>query len=808
MSSIDANDELNESSGSDNEYNCSSLTLDHSPVVKDPFYHPVFNKNAIPFVPLANYKDQSSTSSIIPPMAATSGLSVSNKRQISSGPYNIQFSNLPSSITLQNLSELIDSIIETNFDPQTFIYNYEIINFTRSNELEKSSTKSPDIEKLQANEVDSTYEADNEQLSTTAIVQVYDWTFCSRLIDLFNGYEWQGKTLDVNFITSSSNDSHSSSISSLPSAGSSANSSISNLMAVPPPNPYNNSYFPSHAPQNPPYLTPIMPPQYDYGFGNNPSQPLIPGQMYPLPPIGTYANHTPRQFLFRRSSSAKSFDSMRRSSRNNSIASARNSSSFSSLSSSSFSNSSSMNQKQPVPPFIMNMVANNRLRSSLDSSPSDSPVSESPIESQNQFRPNDLEYINSEEFDLKSSLPQEVIEEEIIHNEVEEIGDEGGPKLENELVESSSSIDSMHSEDYYILTRNDEDTDFIKVNPKRLFVGNVPYSSTWASLRNFFVTKAKELDPESNIIILRVEIPMQPAQNIGGDDNPYDIIQSGLITKSRGFAIVTTGNKESSQKLIELFDNMQFEGRSLTVRYDKFPEFNNYLIQQIYNHTPYSQNIQKTTILPRQNQIPNHQNTFPYNAKNYGNISRNNSYSGQGPSIISNLAFERNSLQQKYYYASNINQLGNTNTTTSSVGTVNNPMGGMVPTPNAGNYFVYPYYYGPQPLQNLAPLNMPQPNLQTNLPGGANYQGYMTKQQVPTIYSTSAPHSFNIMYRSGSNKLQSQNQSQNQNQNRESSSSISLERPGDAHKIQEGELNDEDKARELANSLNKVNLNE
>lgn len=147
-----------------------------------------------------------------------------------------------------------------------------------------------------------------------------------------------------------------------------------------------------------------------------------------------------------------------------------------------------------------------------------------------------------------------------------------------------------------------EEEDY-KVNTRKLFIGNVPFSSNWMSLKKFLVTKSNEIEPGNDLQILRVEIPMQTTEGMYGMD------QFSMTSKSRGFAIVTTGNKETSSKLIEMFDTVEFEGRPLTVRFDRFPEFSNY-------------NIQST------------KPGFGYH----------------GPSMLNYLAFERNLYQQKMYY--------------------------------------------------------------------------------------------------------------------------------------------------------------
>ena len=106
-------------------------------------------------------------------------------------------------------------------------------------------------------------------------------------------------------------------------------------------------------------------------------------------------------------------------------------------------------------------------------------------------------------------------------------------------------------------------------------------------MKNFLITKSLELEPDNNISIHRVEIPTQQILR----HDPYFLYHQHrgqmvggptFINKSRGFAIVRTGDRESSEKLIQMFDNVEFEGRLLTVRFDRYPDFNNYTVQQMY----------------------------------------------------------------------------------------------------------------------------------------------------------------------------------------------------------------------------------
>lgn len=252
-----------------------------------------------------------------------------------------------------------------------------------------------------------------------------------------------------------------------------------------------------------------------------------------------------------------------------------------------------------------------------------------------------------------------------------------------------------------ILIENEEGEP-IKVNPCRLFVGNIPFSSTWPSLRNFLINKCEEFEPGNDIEIVRVEIPMQSLNNVNANNkelfnnislqnlnrinnfqmgskppSPNDHKDDNIVTLrglSRGFAIVTTGNQQSSEKVIKYFDNIEFEGRSLTVRYDKFPDFNNYEIQQLYPNTN-GPNSQFKMNLPRNNSDPTAVNRS---------------------SVISNLAFERNLLQQKIYFS-------NFPTTYSQPTTPNSP------------YLPYPPVYYNNPYHNPI-LQYPYPLISPTLP--------------------------------------------------------------------------------------------
>ncbi|QRG36050.1 hypothetical protein FDK38_000377 [Candidozyma auris] len=217
--------------------------------------------------------------------------------------------------------------------------------------------------------------------------------------------------------------------------------------------------------------------------------------------------------------------------------------------------------------------------------------------------------------------------------------------MDNHILEEADEDEAEEG----MMTIEDESGERIEVNPCRLFVGNIPFNSTWPALKSFLISKAEEFEPNNDIEILKVEIPMQQVRDQGdattvgsyyylsllsqqlqsgpggsapqGPPPPHntDLNRGGSRGPSRGFAIVSTANKTSSEKLIKYFNNVEFENRPLTVRYDRFPNFNNYVLQQLYPS------------------------------------GRNSSFScgpKAKPGILTNLAVERNSFQQKYYYGS------------------------------------------------------------------------------------------------------------------------------------------------------------
>ncbi|KAG5422187.1 hypothetical protein I9W82_001282 [Candida metapsilosis] len=322
--------------------------------------------------------------------------------------------------------------------------------------------------------------------------------------------------------------------------------------------------------------------------------------------------------------------------------------------------------------------------------------------------------------------------EPVIEDGKEDEEHDGTNKQQEEPVNAvaeSSSIDDHISDDFIEIPEGEGDNPdrLIKVSPTRLFVGNVPYTSTWASLRRFLIERANEIDPDNNISILRVEIPVSHMSlNEGFFYGQGGIGQPQIVSRSRGFAIVTTKSRASSEKLIKLLNNVEFEGRALTIRYDKFPQFDNYIVQQLHRPPAYSRNV----------------NTFGgpfYNSSSYGQAQGYNQqmppvpfvpqqalYNAQqkfnsthptSSSLLSNLAFERNSLQQKIYYRNTPNSQTPYSTSAPTLQGQPPPPGPtplMQPSnmtalsnpnqnPLASGYYYMPYYYqgSPQSRSNM-----------------------------------------------------------------------------------------------------------
>lgn len=85
------------------------------------------------------------------------------------------------------------------------------------------------------------------------------------------------------------------------------------------------------------------------------------------------------------------------------------------------------------------------------------------------------------------------------------------------------------------------------VNGCFLFVGNIPFSSSYSSLLHFLRRDLSGVE--------RVEL------------------QTNHVGESRGFAIVTVKDEQTAVSLIELYDGTEFEGRKLTIRRDRRPPF-------------------------------------------------------------------------------------------------------------------------------------------------------------------------------------------------------------------------------------------
>ncbi|KAG7192907.1 uncharacterized protein KQ657_001364 [Scheffersomyces spartinae] len=234
---------------------------------------------------------------------------------------------------------------------------------------------------------------------------------------------------------------------------------------------------------------------------------------------------------------------------------------------------------------------------------------------------------------------------------------------------------------------SEEDQRYMLVDPLRVFFGNIPYSTTWKKLKKFITSTVKVIDPDFQLNIVKVEIPLIDANtssfsisknNFMGQFNaintpsssssssattisptlspndtshlfhPYGQSQQtphGEHVKSRGFGIVTTTSQKTSKKLVDIFNNMEFEKRVLTVRFDKFPEFSNHHNSTNYkqHHHIYQQNQ------PHSDHHYHHQQLSGGGHRNSIGSNNKRVYSPNTADYF-NLGYERNKyLQFKFY---------------------------------------------------------------------------------------------------------------------------------------------------------------
>ncbi|RCK58192.1 hypothetical protein Cantr_06209 [Candida viswanathii] len=463
----------------------------------------------------------------------------------------------------------------------------------------------------------------------------------------------------------------------------------------------------------------------NYNFG----QPIPPAENYWKPLLSRNTSASSNHTLSHRSSSLDSRRTFSRTTSKSSVSSLGIPSKRNSQSSSI--SSDPLNSKKPVPSFIMNMIQGN----------------DGPGPDRN--------------YSIEGGLQEEDESEAKEHKQEHTDQEDGNADDEEDFIWVPATEEGEE--------QVEDSNNLIKVNAKRLFIGNVPYSSNWSSLRNFLVNKANEWEPDNNISILRVEIPVQ---QVPRNDSYYMFLANrgfASTPKSRGFAIVTTGDRHSSQKLIDLFNNTDFEGRSLTVRYDKFPEFNNYVMQQMHApggpyHSQQHQHQQQQQShhgmqlpaqpppLPYFQQYPTSpSSTNPRNRQNLPPSAQQASNHSTSPSLISSLAFERNLYQRNFYYAStaaggsgpgaagggagiggniappimaanqNQNQSRHQSPQVQQISGAPIPhllspgINQFIPPPGTGGYFQYPQQQGQQRQQ----IPLPQQPQQGQQPGGA-----------------------------------------------------------------------------------------
>ena len=455
----------------------------------------------------------------------------------------------------------------------------------------------------------------------TAILKVPDLETCNNMISALNNTHWEGKTLKLT-LNIDQNDQ---------------------LLST-------NKHYINNDPSS----------TYSFGQPSSSSSLSSLSESYWKPPLSrnTSASSTPSALsLSRRTSSLDSrrFDS--RSTSKSSISSLGLSSKRSSQSSSISSDPQS--NKKPVPTFIMNMIQDNE---KLTPDRNHSIEEDVPEENENDVHEHQNHHRQHQQQQQQQDQEDddENNDDGIDGNENPQLMDDGG---DDEFIWVHATDDVTDTTNF---PKGENSDNLIKVNARRLFVGNVPYSSNWTSLKNFLINKSNELEPDTNISILRVEIPVHQVPR----SEPYYMFPIGRglasATKSKGFAIVTTGDRHSSEKLIELLNNVEFEGRSLTVRYDKYPEYNNYVMQQMHAHSSgnyhnlsqrnnlhYHDGISLPPNLPYLPQYPTSPSANKHqNQQNMASSLQPVLNYSPSPALLSSLVFERNLYQRNFYYAS------------------------------------------------------------------------------------------------------------------------------------------------------------
>lgn len=101
----------------------------------------------------------------------------------------------------------------------------------------------------------------------------------------------------------------------------------------------------------------------------------------------------------------------------------------------------------------------------------------------------------------------------------------------------------------------------VPIDKQRLFVGNIPFATTWYELKAHLGSCGP---------VTHVEI------------------QTNDVGDSLGFALVTFEDEDTARKAIDLFDGKMFEGRALKVHYDRVPPRKHYNQHHNNHHNNHS----------------------------------------------------------------------------------------------------------------------------------------------------------------------------------------------------------------------------
>ncbi|CAJ2672869.1 unnamed protein product [Trifolium pratense] len=113
--------------------------------------------------------------------------------------------------------------------------------------------------------------------------------------------------------------------------------------------------------------------------------------------------------------------------------------------------------------------------------------------------------------------------------------------LTHKIIEESEDDDDDEEED-----EEEEEDDEDEEQPRRLFVGNLPFSLSSSQLAELF--------GEAGTVV------------------SVEVVYDDMTNRSRGFAFVTMGSAEDAEEAIQMFDGTEVGGRAIKVNFPKVPK--------------------------------------------------------------------------------------------------------------------------------------------------------------------------------------------------------------------------------------------